>query len=302
MTDVWMTTLVSVGSAAFIGWVLYRIARVASPATPVEIGRTWLAYFLFLAALSNLPKFVRHLDVDSFLPFAVLVIAIGPLVFLAGWGYAKIKARQAQRGADKDLNERLYGVVWNEIRINRIDKVLWTRVFAECDGDHEKAKARYIQARVKQLREKKKATPEARPSKAPRLPAPAQSSSWVLPSIIVLGSVILLGALLLSSNPPQEYTGAAQATSARVQNLPFHECVRRAYASNPGIDLSIHTRTCRQTFGRGPTEDDYLHWERTAREDNPSAYMYTGSNKLRAYYIRTYGPIEPSARSTSGFR
>lgn len=45
MTDVWMTTLVSVGSAAFIGWVLYRVARVASPATPVEIGRTWLAYF-----------------------------------------------------------------------------------------------------------------------------------------------------------------------------------------------------------------------------------------------------------------
>lgn len=54
-----------------------------------------------------------------------------------------------------ELNhDRLYEIAFNELRLKKVDKALWARSFAESDGDYEKARARYIHARVIRLSEK----------------------------------------------------------------------------------------------------------------------------------------------------
>lgn len=47
--------------------------------------------------------------------------------------------------------DRLYEIAFNELKLNRVEKGLWARAFAESDGDQEKAKARYIKERVNQI-------------------------------------------------------------------------------------------------------------------------------------------------------
>lgn len=66
---------------------------------------------------------------------------------------------------NEDLN-RLYEIAFNEVKLNRVDKALWARAYAENNGDQEKAKAWYISERVKhfqtkmqQTRHKKKEIP-----------------------------------------------------------------------------------------------------------------------------------------------
>jgi len=56
-------------------------------------------------------------------------------------------------GTDTQHNEDeiLYEKVWAELEGGAMNRGLWARCYAEVDGDTEKAKARYIKARVAQL-------------------------------------------------------------------------------------------------------------------------------------------------------
>jgi hypothetical protein len=47
--------------------------------------------------------------------------------------------------------ERFYAEVANELETGGIDKGLWTRLFAECDGDERRTKVIYIRQRVERL-------------------------------------------------------------------------------------------------------------------------------------------------------
>jgi len=52
-----------------------------------------------------------------------------------------------------NIDDQLYDIVAKEIRAESLVEGLYTRAFAEADGDKDKAKARYIKLRVQQLRQ-----------------------------------------------------------------------------------------------------------------------------------------------------
>jgi hypothetical protein len=52
-----------------------------------------------------------------------------------------------------NIDDQLYDIVAKEIRSESLVEGLYTRAFAEADGDKEKAKARYIKLRFQQLRQ-----------------------------------------------------------------------------------------------------------------------------------------------------
>ena len=250
---VWLTGLASVAAAGAIGYALYRLFRVENPGTARQHGRQWFAYFLFLASATNLPRFFRHQDADSFVPWFFTVLVLGPLVYLAGWGYAKFKALRAQRDVDKERNARLYEVVWSEIKLKRIDQVLWTRVFAECDGDQDKAKARYIKERVRQLREKGKTNPAPVPetSTVPRLVAPrpraetpvlSPRAGWLLLSVVLASAALWLGWVTLSKPPHRQGNEVAQAPSTGRGNLPVDSWGKQAQELNPDFSIKEPTQ------------------------------------------------------------
>ena len=57
----------------------------------------------------------------------------------------------AERAAERLLKEQLYEVVVNEISNDQIRPGLWGQAIAEAEGDQEKAKAKYLDARVQSL-------------------------------------------------------------------------------------------------------------------------------------------------------
>ena len=62
------------------------------------------------------------------------------------------RVRSLISGPGNDDNV-LYGAVAEELESGVLDKAIWTRALAETDYDQAKAKARYIQHRVKSLRD-----------------------------------------------------------------------------------------------------------------------------------------------------
>ena len=62
------------------------------------------------------------------------------------------RVRSLISGPGNDDNV-LYGAVAEELESGVLDKAIWTRALAETDYDQGKAKARYIQHRVKSLRD-----------------------------------------------------------------------------------------------------------------------------------------------------
>ena len=58
-------------------------------------------------------------------------------------------------------DDALYERVWGELESGNLNRGLWARCYAEVDGDTEKARARYIKARVAQLAQFEKERQEA---------------------------------------------------------------------------------------------------------------------------------------------
>jgi len=58
-------------------------------------------------------------------------------------------------------DDALYEKVWAELEDGSLNRGLWARCYAEVDGDAERAKARYIKARVAQLTQAEKERQEA---------------------------------------------------------------------------------------------------------------------------------------------
>ena len=86
----------------------------------------------------------------------LLTITGGVLGFILGWLYGKIfKFKAEQRSTnkieDQQDDESLYEVVANEIEAGDIQKGLWTKAFAQCNGNEAQTKALYIRMRVEQF-------------------------------------------------------------------------------------------------------------------------------------------------------
>ncbi|MCK9381478.1 MAG: hypothetical protein M0P95_10495 [Sulfuritalea sp.] len=69
-------------------------------------------------------------------------------------------------------SDEVLRLIASEIQTGKLDAVIWTRAFAEADGDHDRAKARYIRDRHAEIQ----AGPP-HPSFVTELPGPAASAS-----------------------------------------------------------------------------------------------------------------------------
>jgi hypothetical protein len=57
---------------------------------------------------------------------------------------------------DQIIDDEFYETAWSEIETESIKKSLWAKAFSECSGDINKTKAKYINARVNELRQEEK--------------------------------------------------------------------------------------------------------------------------------------------------
>ena len=79
----------------------------------------------------------------------VAIALIVPLVLILGFGMVTRSRRPAVAPPAPD--DQTYARVAEEMESGQIDKGLWTRLFAENDGDEPKTRAAYIRHRVQQL-------------------------------------------------------------------------------------------------------------------------------------------------------
>ena len=165
-----LTSLFTVGISGVIGYGLYRIVNVSTPATPSGWGRRLLSWTLFLTSISSLPAFFRYLDANSFAVWVLVSSVAGTTMFAIGWGYGKWfseiarKQRRKTGTSSKIWGPRIadiyYEVAWKELRAHKVNEGLWARVYADTNGQKEEAKARYIEARARQLYEKNRENSE----------------------------------------------------------------------------------------------------------------------------------------------
>jgi FOG: Ankyrin repeat len=66
-----------------------------------------------------------------------------------------------EKSINENDEERFYTIVANELESNTIQAGLWTKCFALSDGDEKLTRAKYIQMRVEQLRDKARKRLEA---------------------------------------------------------------------------------------------------------------------------------------------
>ena len=97
----------------------------------------------------------------SVVPLAAIVALVIYLIKKKEARSAELPAELPATASDGEIvgnspnrEEELYADAAAELEGGDRDKGLWAKCFAECDGDENKAKARYIQAKVSQLRDK----------------------------------------------------------------------------------------------------------------------------------------------------
>ena len=151
--------------AGAVGYWLYRLFRVKHPQTPIHYARIWLAWSLFIASLTKLPSFFRHLDANSFAVWVLLSVVSGTLAGSIGWLYGRFfklhiyesrkpNSISGQTAINTNINDTYYyEIAWKELLIKRINEGLWAKAFAQADGNIEKTKAIYLELRARQLRE-----------------------------------------------------------------------------------------------------------------------------------------------------
>ena len=165
-----------------VGLVLVGIILpVGTVSTKVERGRQFAALPVFITTMGTLFRYPMPPPKGGNEAIASWIagsIGIGSLAFLtgvafqimAGWViFAKnnapqvikaVKAKSAESARqfneniqhDRENEERLYDIVAQELKIARINAGLWTKAFAEANGNEQLAKAKYIKLRVDQLK------------------------------------------------------------------------------------------------------------------------------------------------------
>lgn len=176
----YIIALITVSLGGGIGWWLRKlISPLHAPVNAIELGRQWAGWIVFAACVSLLSRFFGKLDFMSFFSWLVGGGIWSIVAFVVGWGYGRLfrfkpashidKVGTSTENQSSDANqpktistasldhisseedERIYRKVGEEISTGNTDLALWTRLYAECDGDENKTKARYIQNRVKQI-------------------------------------------------------------------------------------------------------------------------------------------------------
>lgn len=91
MSDIFLTTALSVGIAGAIGYgIFWLIAPKGRAETPAQIGRKWFAWLAFAITITLLPKFVRTFDINPLAVWALNFIVWGFIAFIGGWLYGRL--------------------------------------------------------------------------------------------------------------------------------------------------------------------------------------------------------------------
>ncbi len=178
--------LITVGLGGAIGWwIKSLIDPVGSPTNPVELGRKWAGWIVLGICMSMLSQFFGKLDFLSLFKWLVGGGTWVAVAYVLGWVYGKFfkfklaapspssSAPNTSRNsytppAEKNTSNQhlqpthveahvevdenaIYAAIAEELKSGNTDQGLWTRLFAECDGDENRTKARYIQHRVKRI-------------------------------------------------------------------------------------------------------------------------------------------------------
>lgn len=89
--DALIEGVITVGLSLVAGYVLYSIFTVNRRAvTGRDYGRKWLAWTLLIGTTATLPRFFRHMDLDSIALWAIAACLYGPLAFMVGWFYGTL--------------------------------------------------------------------------------------------------------------------------------------------------------------------------------------------------------------------
>lgn len=151
---------ITVALAGAVGYGLYRIINVPNPQTPLDWGRKWLSYSLFLTCISALSSFFWHLDANSFAVWVLVSVVLGTLCFFIGWAYGKLRNIQIKkstrlRGSTESrlFEEEIYAQVAEELAQGKRKDSLWAKALAESDGIENKAKSLYIKYRVQSIKD-----------------------------------------------------------------------------------------------------------------------------------------------------
>lgn len=180
-----MGAIPSVLIAGIVGaFIFYLASPKVGLTTPSDIGRKWFAWAALIICLAILPNYIRDTSDDVVLvKWGIDMVFFGGGAFLLGWAYGKFfktwdtapsSASKSEPApptgvrssgdiksvprAEPTINEpppvnvdRIYAQVAKEIESGNADKGLWTRLWAECNGDDKQTKLLYIKQRAKVL-------------------------------------------------------------------------------------------------------------------------------------------------------
>jgi len=176
--------------ASAIGYLLYRFIKPADwcEKNLQNHLRRYFAYAVLGATYASISPFYRYpfdQAVSTALAGVALVFCLAGLVALITWFFGS-KSRSVTKAAVPEaqhnhsptqsqtresyyeekgttMSEKesepisspdtnaIYAEIAEEIEYNNTDKGLWTRLFAECDGDEKRTKVQYIKQRAAQL-------------------------------------------------------------------------------------------------------------------------------------------------------
>lgn len=121
-------------------------------------GWVWLliAFHLFLS-LTLLAKNRWAFIIATVITLNPLLWIINGLYLRRRWHHPEVIEQDHKRqafSAPKHFDERvLYAQVFNEIESGEIDRGLWAKTFAECEGDENRTRAKYLAHRVKEVKQ-----------------------------------------------------------------------------------------------------------------------------------------------------
>lgn len=141
-------------------------------------------------------------------------------------------------------SDEIIRLIATEIQTGKLDPVIWTRAFAEVDGDHDKAKARYIRDRQAQM--------EASAALTPPMPVPVASRAR--PEMDVKREILAKKLSLLGRRSLYDELGLPPASD---DGTVSHLIASLREAETQGRVLSAEERYAIQMLGDAVSREQY---------------------------------------------
>lgn len=174
---------INVGISGALAYLLFRFLAPRPPLLiATQVARRWGAWAIAVCTVTLFPKVVRsQFGADAVAIWLLGIVVLGGAAFLVGLAWASATRRRVREPADAvrpetiegpsaapardapmnipDMEEThvvhsqddVYERIAEELEGGPLQKGLWTRLFAECDGDENRTKVAYIKERAAQL-------------------------------------------------------------------------------------------------------------------------------------------------------